>query len=88
MFNGMRVSVSELALRTEPVRRHKWRKRTQSKAYHKRVQKKWEKRWGVVRAPCAYFLADGRLVLHPALYKGLVRSVENDILSGRALTAW
>lgn len=51
-FNGMRVAVSShLTAITVPVREHKKRKGT---AYHRRVQKKWTKRYGTQQKEVSY----------------------------------
>jgi hypothetical protein len=69
-FGGIRVFESELATAPEPVRKHRRTKR-QSAQYHRRVQKKWAKRFGTVRKPAAFFVDGGRygvgsgFVLHP-----------------------
>jgi hypothetical protein len=44
---GVRIQQSRIPLeRTVPNRAHK-RRRNQTDGYHRRVQKKWTKRWGV-----------------------------------------
>lgn len=53
---GMQVRVSQaLEGMRMPVRRHK-KRRNQSVAYHRRIQKKWTKRWGT--APVAVLMND------------------------------
>lgn len=73
LFAGgsVRVHESPYATRAEPERKHK-KRRNQSEAYHRRVQKKWTKRWGTKQVPCAYLIDNaalggrGRtLVAHP-----------------------
>ena len=73
MFAGgaLRVRESQYATKTEPTMAHK-KRRNQSEAYHRRVQKKWTKRWGTKQVPCAYLIDNaaiglpGRtLVAHP-----------------------
>lgn len=74
---GMPVKWSEQAvqLKTVQVKPHKHR-HSQSAAYHKRVEKKWRKRYGTytVTTPCAYVLDNSvfggignTLVLHPSM---------------------
>ena len=65
------VIESRFAETTEPVRKHR-KRRNQSESYHRRVQKKWVKRWGTKQVPCAYLIDNaalggrGRtLVAHP-----------------------
>ncbi len=67
MLNGLRVFESPYALETtdEPVKVHV-RGRSQSKTYHRRIQKKWIKRWGYVKKPCIFKTATG-LFVHPSL---------------------
>lgn len=57
-FGGVRVRESPLAVKEAPVRPHK-RRRNQSAAYHRRIQKKWVKRYGVKREPCVLVLDGG-----------------------------
>lgn len=72
--NGpLQVQESLLALETAPVRRHK-KRRNQSEACHRRVQKKWTKRHGTKQVPAAYMMDNrfigghGRtLVVHPSI---------------------
>lgn len=71
-FGGMRIQVSELATTPTPVRKHK-KRRNQTQAYHRRIQKKWTKRFGTKLIPGAYRI-DGRafggeemLVVHPSI---------------------
>ena len=49
---GMKVVESPLANMTVPNRKHK-RRRWMSEKYHKRIQKKWTKRFGTHQEPCA-----------------------------------
>ena len=76
-FGGLRVVESPLAM-TQPVpnRRHK-KRRNQTEAYHRRIQKKWTKRFGTKQVPCAYQIDGGRfglgsmLVLPPGMMQQL-----------------
>lgn len=77
---GVRIQESLYATTTEPVRLHK-KRHNQSASYHRRIQKKWTKRWGVRQVPCAYVIDNrvigghGRtLVAHPSLMAQLRRS--------------
>lgn len=74
------VHKSPYATKAEPVRLHK-KRRSQSASYHRRIQKKWTKRWGVRQVPCAYMIDNrvtgghGRtLVVHPSLMAHIDRS--------------
>lgn len=76
-FGPMAVRPSPLAMRPEPVKKHKHR-HAQTETYHKRIQKKWTKRYGTKQVPCAYMIDNtylggfGRtLVAHPSLLRGL-----------------
>lgn len=68
-----RIVSNPLATTSVPVRKHN-KRRNQSEAYHRRVQKKWTKRFGVKNVPSAYMI-DNRviggngqtLVMHPDL---------------------
>jgi hypothetical protein len=69
---GLKVHVSRYAVTWAPNRVHKQR-RNQTKAYHARVQKKWNKRFGKREVPCVYLIGGGfgfgqdqSLVINPA----------------------
>jgi len=64
LFSGgsLQVRESQYATMTEPVRAHK-KRRNQRETYHRRVQKKWTKRWGTKQVPCAYLIDNGALGL-------------------------
>lgn len=69
----LQVRESPLALQTVPVKRHK-KRRNQTEAYHRRVQKKWTKRHGTKQVPTAYVIDNGviggygqTLVAHPSI---------------------
>ena len=84
IHRGIAVQTSHMATTTEPNKVHK-RRRGQTKAYHARIQKKWNKRFGTQQVPGAY-LIDGRaiglfgvdfgktLVVHPSLTAKLRRA--------------
>jgi hypothetical protein len=84
MFNyaGIPVHVSPLCTATKRVREHV-KRRTQSDAYHARIDKKWRKRFGTKQVPTLYFM-DGRAVLgmgerimvHPSLLADLRKHLE------------
>ena len=62
-FSGVEVQPSIHAYSTNPARPHK-RRRNQTASYHARIQKKWNKRFGVVKKPAA-FMIDTSLILLP-----------------------
>lgn len=55
LLSGIRVMESPYAYVSEPIKKHK-RRSNQSAAYHRRVQKKWTKRFGTNQVPCAYMI--------------------------------
>lgn len=73
---GIRIHESPLAVTHEPVRLHK-RTRHQTEAYHRRIQKKWRKRYGTIDTPAVfvidpsaaglYGMGGQRYVAHPKL---------------------
>lgn len=75
-FLGINIHESPYAVRSVPNKRHTHR-RNQSAAYHKRIQKKWRKRFGTHDEPCAFFSADFGLtssqavIMHPKLFAEL-----------------
>lgn len=68
-FNGMMVSQSHLAMTETPVKEHV-KTRSMSDTYHKRVQKKWNKRYGMKYVPGA-FQVGNRVIVHPSFYEQL-----------------
>lgn len=74
---GIPMYESPLATESKPVRAHK-KRRNQTEAYHKRVQKKWIKRFGRKNVPCVFIIDNSvlggigkRLIVHPALMPAL-----------------
>lgn len=67
MVAGMHVFQTPMATEPtdRPVRPHK-KTRSMSEAYHRRIQKKWVKRFGYEREPCIFQTPHGVFV-HPAL---------------------
>ena len=74
IIGGLRVIVDPKCVEKtlEPVMEHAWRY-GQSLSYHKRIQKKWVKRWGM-RVKPGMVQAGDMLVVHPALYAQLRES--------------
>lgn len=75
----LQVRESPLALQTVPAKRHK-KRRNQTEAYHRRVQKKWTKRHGTKQVPAAYMVDNSviggygqTLVAHPSIVARLKR---------------
>lgn len=61
------VEAPNLGARRVAVRPHK-KRRNQSWAYHRRIEKKWRKRFGVIEVPAWYHGPDDRLYVNrPAL---------------------
>ncbi len=52
---GLRVVSSPLCEQPVPVRKHK-KRRNQTEAYHRRVQKKWVKRFGIKTEHVAFMI--------------------------------
>lgn len=83
-FAGMNIVVNDLLIRTVPVRKHPfpaahwpWRKDAFKREVrrHHRVQKKWDKRFGVHDE--AYSIINGNMVfMHSLVYEELVRQRE------------
>ena len=66
-ISGVRImtSVNCLEETTEPLRKHE-RKDWMSDTYHKRIQKKWNKRFGFWMQPVMYQTPHG-ILCHPSL---------------------
>lgn len=79
-FGALRIVESPMAVQSVPKRAHK-KRRNQTEAYHRRIQKKWTKRWGMKQVPCAYQIDGGRyglgsyLVLPPGMMQQLLAKV-------------
>ena len=75
-FGALRIVESPMAVQSVPKRAHK-KRRNQTEAYHRRIQKKWTKRFGMKQVPCAYQIDGGRyglgsmLVLPPGMMQQL-----------------
>lgn len=70
---GLRIRESPLAVKSAPAKPHR-KRRGQTDAYHRRVQKKWLKRFGTKQVPCAYMVDNSYLggvgktmIAHPSL---------------------
>lgn len=84
-FGGLRLVESPMAMQSVsvPKRAHK-KRRNQTEAYHRRIQKKWIKRFGVTvkQIPCVFQVDGGRfgmgsyLVVPPGMLKQLRAAVE------------
>ena len=68
-IQGRPVYIDDRALEKteEPVKRH-IKTRSMSESYHRRIQKKWIKRWGYVMKPAMFFM-QGAIVMHPAIWR-------------------
>ena len=72
MCFGISIIEHPLATMTFPNREHR-RRRWMSDGYHRRIQKKWNKRFGTHQEPCAIFMSPGAvglpgrdsLIIHP-----------------------
>lgn len=81
----MPVSVRKHKDRGE-LRTHRFFKhvRCRPSAYHKRIQKKWDKRYGMKEQPY-YLLMHGRYFMHQDVYaqiKAMIDGMEKDFLQG------
>jgi len=73
-FNGVQIIESEHALeRVGPYREHH-KNKSMSESYHKRIQKKWIKRWGYKFKPCMLQTQHG-FIAHPLIYSQLVNEM-------------
>lgn len=78
---GMKVIESPLAYMSQPNRVHK-RRRWMRDSYHRRVQKKWTKRYGTHQVPCAIFMSPRAvglgwpdMMMLPPWHIGLLKNV-------------
>jgi hypothetical protein len=70
-FAGMKIIVNRYAVNEVPNRKHASRRNNGKKAYHKRVQKKWQKRFGTHSEPGCWVLGNDTVAMHPTLYEKL-----------------
>lgn len=85
-FGGVPVISSPLAVARVSNRVHRQR-RGQSAAYHARVQKKWDKRFGFSDKPQVYATLDpiiGRtvIIMHSSLYERLKEELKRQHTEG------
>lgn len=70
MLNGTPIRESVLAVQSVPIRKHK-KRRNQTEQYHRRIQKKWRKRFGEKAVPCAFVIDNSMfgktLIVHPSI---------------------
>lgn len=64
-FYGFKVTESPWCVEDTPNQVHV-KKPWMSEAYHKRIQKKWIKRFGTYNKPACFLMGD-RLVMHPEI---------------------
>jgi len=76
-FNTVNIQVSPLCVENtdEPVKEHV-RKSGMSYNYHRRVQKKWVKRFGYVKKPALYKTRGG-FICHPDIHALLIKELTN-----------
>lgn len=99
-FAGLKVYLNDLLIRDEPVRKHKDRGEVRRNrlfkgfiakpsGYHKRVQKKWLKRYGTKRVP--FYIIHGQsnsVFMHPEFHRMLIAHLANEeklLLEGSGL---
>lgn len=73
---GMKVISSIHVGALEPKRKHA-KKDDQSESYHRRVQKKWTKRFGQILVPGMYRMGD-TIIAHPEIIKKLKAATQEN----------
>jgi len=84
---GIPVFVSDYAVGTteRPNRIHKYKEWMSGRVYHKRVQKKWIKRFGYAEEACMFKTPQG-IIVHPSLIHKLKDATHDiDINQGEQL---
>lgn len=76
LIGGVRVYSTPLAMTAVPRRKH-IKSRSMSESYHRRVQKKWNKRYGLDYEPGAFMTADA-VFAHPTIVEQLRRTTERN----------
>lgn len=85
MFNqlsGMKVLVSENAVQDGGRVKTYPKRKAKSVSHWRRMDKKWRKRYGFKKEPCAYRLGSNHLIVHPIIYAKLRAELGKD--DGRA----
>ena len=72
-LNGVRIYVNPYATSQEAVKKH-IKTRSMSENYHKRVQKKWNKRYGTRQVPCMYKTEKG-IIAHPEIVEKIKKEI-------------
>ena len=68
MYGGIKISYNSLCLeKTEDPQKVHVKKRWMRESYHRRIQKKWIKRYGYVMRPTMYEVAGLGIVAHPSM---------------------
>lgn len=77
---GMRLLVSDHALEktNQPKREHAAKPWMRGRCYHKRIQKKWAKRFGMVMKPCYFQLGRNTLIAHPSIAKEIRAAIAKE----------
>jgi hypothetical protein len=73
-FGGLKVVVSEHAVKDGGRVKTYPRRKAKSAAHWRRMDKKWRKRYGFRREPCMYRMGN-TVIAHPSLYAQLRASL-------------
>ncbi len=84
---GLRVLSSPHAATTKPARPHK-KRRNQSDSYHARIQKKWNRRFGFVKAPAAFMVDTSAFAFSAGIGCGKVLVAHPSIVDSIRRFAW
>lgn len=74
---GVDIHASPYAVTRVQRRTHRWR-RNQSEAYHRRINKKWLKRFGRIERPAIFKLGNGTITAHPSIVDRLRKEFGSD----------
>jgi len=74
---GTKLLQNDLCVQQVQAKVHK-KRRNQTQQYHRRINKKWGKRYGTKLQPCAYRMADGTIITHPSLYAQFMKLYKAD----------
>lgn len=67
---GKRIIESEFALKETDVPMKSHKKKNQNPGYHKRIAKKWLKKFGTKKEPCIFDTPQG-FIVHPSVMNNL-----------------
>ena len=83
-YMGKPIMESELALEHKSNRVHEEKSWMNGKCYHRRIQKKWDKRFGKHFVPCAFETVQG-WIMHPQIIAHLKYTQSKNMVGAQGM---